>query len=92
MDERHLDIQLREFRLAICPQVLVTKTASKLVVPFKAGHHQQLLEQLRRLGQRKKLSGINSTGYQVVPRALRGRTGEHRCLYFNEILQFQTMA
>ena len=45
-DERHLDIQLGKFGLAIGAQVLVAETARDLVVAVHARHHQQLLEQL----------------------------------------------
>src|SRR5450759_3084531 len=50
--ERHLDVQLCELRLSVGPQVLVTKAARDLVVALHAGHHQQLLQHLRRLRQR----------------------------------------
>ena len=46
-DERHFDVELREFRLPVRAQVLVAKTAHDLVVAVEAGHHEQLLEQLR---------------------------------------------
>ena len=52
LDERHLEVELRELRLAVGAQVLVPEAAGDLVVALEAGHHQQLLEQLRRLRQR----------------------------------------
>ena len=47
VDEAHLDIELREFRLTVGPQVFVAEATHDLVVAVQAGHHQQLLEQLR---------------------------------------------
>ena len=48
--ERSFDIDLGEFRLAVCAQIFITETFGDLVVTVKAGNHQQLFEQLRRLG------------------------------------------
>src|SRR5205085_11966565 len=48
-DERSLDVDLREFRLAIDPQVLVAKASSDLEVAIEPSHHQELLVELRRL-------------------------------------------
>ena len=45
--EGGLDVDLREFRLAICAQIFVAKTSCDLIVTIKARHHEQLLEQLR---------------------------------------------
>ena len=79
--ERRFNIYLREFGLAIGSQVFVAKTFGDLVVTVKARHHQQLLEQLRRLGQCKELAVMYTARYQIVTRALRRALGEHRCLY-----------
>ena len=56
--EAHLDVELRELRLAIRAEVFIAVAAGELEVAFHTAHHQQLLEQLRRLGKR-------------VPRSLR---------------------
>ena len=47
--EGRFNIDLREFGLAVSTQVFVAKALGDLVVAIKAGHHQQLLEQLRAL-------------------------------------------
>ena len=47
VEERRLDVQLREFRLPVGAQVLVAEAAHDLVVAIEARHHQQLLEDLR---------------------------------------------
>ena len=46
-DEGELHIELGKFRLTIGAQVLIAEAARDLVVAVHAGHHQQLLEQLR---------------------------------------------
>ena len=51
LDEAHLDVELGELRLAVGAEVLVAVAAGDLVVPLHAGHHEQLLEQLRALRQ-----------------------------------------
>ena len=50
--EAHLDVELGELGLPVGPEVLVAEAAGDLEVALEAGHHQQLLEQLRRLRQR----------------------------------------
>ncbi len=47
IDETHLDVELCELGLPVRPQVLVAETTHDLVVAIQAGHHQQLLEDLR---------------------------------------------
>ena len=56
VDERHLDVDLRELGLAVGAQVLVAEAAGDLVVALDAADHQQLLEELRRLRQRVELA------------------------------------
>lgn len=46
VNERHLQVNLGEFRLAVCTQILVTEAAGNLDVPIHAGNHQQLLVDL----------------------------------------------
>ena len=46
-NERHLDVNLRELRLAVGPQILVAVAARELEIFFDAGHHEDLLELLR---------------------------------------------
>jgi hypothetical protein len=47
VEEGGLDIDLGELRLPVGAQILVAEALGDLVVAIKAGHHQQLLEQLR---------------------------------------------
>ena len=46
-DERHLQVDLGMFRLAVGPKVLVAQAARNLEVLVEAGHHQDLFEELR---------------------------------------------
>ena len=75
--EGSLDINLGELGLAICTQVFIAEALGDLVVAVKAGHHEQLLEQLRRLRQGKKLAIVNPTGDQIVASPLGRALGEH---------------
>src|SRR3972149_1135149 len=79
--ERHLDVDLGELRLPVGPQVFVPKALHDLEIAIEAGHHQELLEDLGRLGQREEVPGVEPGGHQVVPRALGRAPGERRGLY-----------
>jgi hypothetical protein len=83
-DEGSLDIDLREFGLAIRSQILIAKTARDLKVPVEPGDHQQLLVELRRLRQRVELPGMHATRHEVVASALGSRLGENRRLHLEE--------
>src|SRR3546814_1182080 len=72
------------FRLAVGAQILVAEAAGDLVVAVEARHHQQLLEQLRRLRQRKELAGMRARRHQIVARAFRRRLGQDRRLRSEE--------
>ena len=56
--ERQLDVDLRELRLTIDPQILITKAAHDLKIAIVAGDHEELLEQLWALGQRVEFLGV----------------------------------
>ena len=86
LDERHLNVDLCEFRLAIGPQILVAITAGELKVFVHPGAHEDLLVLLRRLGQGVKLAGVDSAGDEEFPRALRRALEQGRRLDFEEAL------
>ncbi len=88
-DERHLDVELGELRLAVGAEVLVAVAAGDLVVPLHARHHQQLLEQLRGLRQRIPGAGLQADRDQEVARALRRRPGQGRRLDLVEVVRVQ---
>ena len=82
--ERHLDVNLRELRLAVGAQVFVAEAFDDLEVAIHARDHQNLLEDLRRLRQRIKLPVMNAAGNEIVARAFGSRTREHGRLDLEE--------
>ena len=90
--EAHLHVQLGELRLAIGAQVFVAEAAGHLVVALQAAHHQQLLEQLGRLGQGKPFAPANPRGHQIIAGALGGGAGQHRRFHLDEALVFEEAA
>src|SRR5215472_1016122 len=75
--ERHFEIELSEFGLAVGAQVFVAEAAHDLKITIHPGDHQDLLENLRRLRQRVELPVVNAARHKVIARALRSRTREH---------------
>ena len=69
--ERHLHVELGELRLAVGAQVFIPEAAGDLEIALVAGHHQQLLELLRRLGQGVELPRMHAAGHHVIARAFR---------------------
>ena len=84
--ERRFNIYLRKFGLTVCTQVFVAETLGDLVVTVKASHHQQLLEQLRRLGQCKKLAVMHAARHEIVTCPFRRALGEHGRLYIHKTI------
>jgi hypothetical protein len=68
--EAHLQIDLRELKLAVGAQVLVAEAAGDLEVAVEAGDHEDLLEDLRRLRQRVELARMHAAGDEKIARAL----------------------
>ena len=92
VDERHLDVELGELRLAVGAQVLVAEAAHDLKVAVHARHHQDLLEQLRRLRQREEAAGMGAARHQVIARAFGRGLGQHRRLDLEETVAIQVAA
>jgi hypothetical protein len=92
LDEGHLHVELGELRLPIRAQILVAEAAHDLVVAIHARHHQQLLEDLRRLGEREEGSLVHAARYEVIPGAFRRRLREHGRLDVDETLIVQELA
>ena len=90
--ERGLNVNLSELRLPVSAQIFVAETLGDLVVAVKAGHHQQLLEQLRALWQREKVAIMDTAGHQVVTRALWRRLAEHRGLDVHKTMGVEKLA
>ena len=92
LDEAHLHVELRELELAIRAQVLVAETARHLEVAIEARHHQDLLEDLRRLRERVELARVHAARHEEVARALRGGLGQDRRLDLEEALGLEGAA
>ena len=90
--ERGFDIELGELGLAVGAQILVAKTAHDLVVAIHARHHQQLLEQLRRLRQGEKRTRMGAARHQVIARALGRGLGQHRRFDVEKLVGLQPAA
>ena len=86
LDEGHLDLDLGELGLAVGTEVLVAETARHLVVALDAGHHEELLELLGRLGKGVEHSRMDPRGNEVLARALGGALEEDRGLHIHETL------
>ena len=74
--EGHLEVDLGELGLAVGAQVLVAEAAGNLEVAVEAGDHEDLLEDLRRLGERIEVAGMDAAGNEIIARAL-GRGARH---------------
>ena len=85
----HFHIHLRELRLTVGAQVFIPEASGHLIILVNAAHHQQLLEDLRALGQGVELAVVHPAGHQIIPRTLRGGLGEHGGLHREEALAVQ---
>ena len=85
-DEAHLQVHLGELGLTVGAQVLVAEAAGDLEVAVKAGQHQDLLVQLRRLGQGVEVARLHTAGYQIVAGAFRGALDQHGGLDLAEVV------
>ena len=85
LDERHLDVELGELRLAVGPQVFIAEAAGNLEIAVEAGNHEKLLVKLGRLGQRIEMSGMDPAGNQEIPRAFRRTASQDGRLDLQEV-------
>ena len=86
-DEAHLKIELIKLsRRTVRPRILISKARCNLKIAVKPGHHQQLLEHLRRLRQRVEFSRMHPARHEIIARALGAARGQDRCLKFGEAL------
>src|SRR3989449_1421784 len=83
-DEGQLEIELGELRLAVGALVLVPVAAHDLEVAVHAGHHQELLVELRRLRERVDVAGLQAAGNQVITRPFWGTADQNRRLDLNK--------
>ena len=92
LDEAHLEVELGELGLAVGAQILVAEAAGDLVVALVAAHHQQLLEQLRRLRQRVERARGQPRRHEEVARALGRRARQDRRLDLEEVVRVEVVA
>ena len=90
--EAHLDVDLRVLGLAVGAQVLVAEAARQLVVAVDAGHHEDLLEHLRRLRQRVEGARLQARRHEEVARPFGRRPGQHGRLDLEEPLLVEVAA
>ena len=86
LDERHLDVELGELRLAVGAQVLVAEAAGDLEVAVEAGDHQELLVELGRLRQGVEMPGVDPAGDQEVAGTLGRAAAQDGRLDLEEVL------
>ncbi len=84
LGEGHLEVDLGEFGLAVGAEVLVAEAASDLEVAVEAGDHEDLLEDLRALGQSVEVAGVDAAGDEVVAGAFGGGARHKRGFDFEE--------
>ena len=83
-DEGHFDVELREFGLAIDAQIFVAETAHELEIAIRAGHHQELLEELRAFGQRVEFAFVQARRDEEIARAAGRVFDQERRFNFGE--------
>jgi hypothetical protein len=83
-DEGHLEIHLGELELAVGALILVAKASGDLEVALAAADHEQLLDDLRGLGQRVERPRVVAARDEEITRTLRGRSSQHRRLDLQE--------
>ena len=69
LDERHLEVELAELELAVGAEILVAPAGGDLVVAVDPADHAELLEDLRRLGEREEAPRLQAHGEEEVARA-----------------------
>ena len=92
LDEGHLTVDLGELRLTVGAQILVTEAADDLEIAVVAGHHQQLLEGLRRLRKGVELSRIHPGWHDKVAGSLRSGLDQVRSLDLHEVVGIEVVA
>ncbi|MEY3939405.1 MAG: hypothetical protein RL659_2246 [Pseudomonadota bacterium] len=89
--EGRFNVNLGKFWLTVSAQVFVAEALGDLVVAIVAGHHEQLLEQLGRLWQRKEMAIVHTAGHQVIARTFWRALGQHGRFNVNEPMLIQKL-
>src|SRR6266550_1599837 len=90
--EGHLDVELRELLQAVGAEILVAEAARDLVVALEAGDDEQLLVDLRRLGQREEATRLQPRRDEEVTGPLGRRLAHDRRLDVDEAGRFHLCA
>ena len=69
--EGHLTVDLGKLRLTVSAEIFIPETLDNLKVSVHPCHHQQLLQDLRRLRKRVEVSRLQSGRHQKVSRTFR---------------------
>ena len=91
-DERHFQVQLRELRLPVGPQVLVAEATGDLDIAVVAGDHEDLLVELRRLRQGIEMPLHDAAGHEVIAGPFRRASPQHGGLDLDEPLLVEVVA
>ena len=75
--KRELEVELAELELPVCTEILVPPRSRDLVVAVEPADHEELLEELGRLGERVEPPGLQAHRDEEVAGALR-RAERHR--------------
>jgi len=92
LGKRQLDIDLRELGLPVGPRILVPEALGDLEVPVVPCDHQELLVNLRRLGQGVEVSRAHPRRDQVLARTLGGAARQDRRLDLQESARVEVAA
>jgi len=90
--ERHFAVDLGELGLPVGAEALVAEAFDDLEIAVVSCHHEQLLEDLGRLGQSVELPRVEPRGHNEVAGAFRGGLDEHGGLDLDEVVGIQEVA
>ena len=91
-DKAHLLVHLGELGLTVGAQILVAVAVSQLEIAVKAGQHQNLLIELRALGQGVEVARLHTAGHQIVTRTLGRGLDEGRRFDLSEVVLAEIVA
>ncbi len=91
-DKGHLHVDLGELGLAVRPEVLVAEALDDLEVAVETRHLQELLEDLRRLGQGVEHPLVDAARDKVVPGAFGGALRQEGGFHLDEALPVEVLA
>ena len=91
-DKAHLLVHLGELGLTVGAQILVAVAVSQLEIAVKAGQHQDLLIELRALGQCIEVARLHAAGHQIVARTLGRGLDEGRGLDLGKVILAEIVA